>query len=64
MTVDADNVGAVLCHLENVRNRTLRCLPGGGLRNSKRDHCENQKGPFTLFRDGKGPVPKYWYWPN
>jgi hypothetical protein len=28
MTVDADNVGPVLCHLENVRNRTLLCLSG------------------------------------
>ena len=24
---------------------------------TKGDHCENQKGPFTLKSDGKGPVP-------
>jgi hypothetical protein len=26
-------------------------------RSLKWDHCKNQKGPLTIFRDGKGPVP-------
>src|SRR3954451_20345584 len=25
---------------------------------SKRDHFRNQSGPLTIFRDGKGPVPR------